>query len=121
MRHVMSAKLFASLCLFPTLVAACGGSDPTSPDPVATTSVSVLDDVFAPANILVDPGATVTWTWAGDNPHRIRWVSAGLGDSPLQTTGAHQQAMPQGAGTYAYYCTEHGTPTSGMRGSVIVE
>lgn len=121
MRPKRSARRVPALGLVLIVLSACGGSDPVSSDPVATTSVSVRDNVFAPANILVDPGATVTWTWAGSTPHRIRWVSAGLGDSPLQAAGTHQATLPQAPGTYAYYCTEHGTPTTGMRGSVIVE
>jgi plastocyanin len=117
----MSASRLGLFGLVVALASGCGGSDPVSADPVATTTVSVRDDLFVPPNIIVDPGATVTWTWSGSRPHRIRWVSAGLSDSPLQTNGTHQATMPQAPGTDAYFCTEHGSATAGMRGTVVVE
>jgi len=118
---------------------ACGGSDsPSDPGdpgdpgngpppppgnggPVATTSVSVRDNVFDPAAITVSPGATVTWTWAGNEPHNVTWVESDLTDSSTQTSGTYQAAMPSASGELVYYCTLHGTPTGGMRGTVQIQ
>jgi plastocyanin len=97
-------------------VAACG-DDGTGPDPVATTSVSIEDDRFTPQHIRVSPGATVTWTWTGSNNHNVNFAAAGIADSPFQTAGQHQGAMPSTPGTYAYECQVH----SGMNGSVLVQ
>lgn len=117
----------------------CGGSSPTGtgggdpggggnggngsggpPDPVSTTQVSVADDVFLPEDIAVSANATVTWTWVGSDFHDVVWTSAQLDDSPLQRTGVHEVTMPAAGGEYGYYCTIHGSPTSGMGGSVTV-
>jgi plastocyanin len=115
------------------LLGACGGSDsPSDPGdgteppagddgPVATTSVSVRDNLFDPAAITASAGDTVTWTWSGSEPHNVTWVDADLSDSPTQTSGTHQAAMPGESGELVYYCTIHGTPTSGMRGTIDIE
>lgn len=105
------------------LAAGCGDGTtyPGDGGPVATTSVSVRDNFFQPPNIVVSPGATVTWTWQGSLVHNVTWVASSLSDSPDQATGTFGATMPSSAGTHAYYCTFHGTPTSGMRGTVRVE
>jgi plastocyanin len=98
-----------------------GPPDPGDGGPVATTSVSVRDNFFEPRDIVVAPGATVTWTWLGSQVHNVTWVGAALPSSPNQTSGSFGATMPSAPGTRVYYCTLHGTPTSGMRGTVQVE
>jgi plastocyanin len=97
-----------------------GGPNPP-PTPVNTTSVNVTDNAFQPAAIAVQGGATVTWTWTGNEPHNVTWAAGGLTGSPTQSGGNFQATMPQQTGQLVYYCTLHGTPTSGMRGTVLVE
>ncbi len=124
-----------SLPVVALFLAACGGSDSTGPNggqpppppppggngPVQTTSVQVLDSNFNPAAIQVQPGATVTWTWGGSEQHNVTWASGNLSNSPTQTGGTHQVTMPTQTGEYVYYCTLHGTPSGGMRGTVRVQ
>jgi plastocyanin len=102
--------------------AGCGSDSPTEAGngPVPTNQVSVEDFRFTPGQISVPQGSTVTWTWAGQEPHDVVWASGGLPDSQLQTTGTHQVTM-SASGEFVYYCSLHGTPTSGMRGSVRVD
>jgi plastocyanin len=68
-------------------------------DAVRRTQVSVEDFRCDPPQMLVQRGATVTWTWAGQEPQDV--------------VGA--------AGEFVDNCTLHGTPTSGLRGAVRVE
>lgn len=117
------------------LAAGCGSDDPTGPDdngngggggggggePVQTTSVSVQDSQFNPSSIQVSPGATVTFTWTGSLAHNVIWVGGGRPNSGTQTDGTYQAAMPAAATTLTYYCNLHGTPTSGMRGTIRVQ
>jgi plastocyanin len=84
-----------------------GGSDP-----VATSEVSVDDDVFEPAAVEVAAGAAVTWTWVGNNPHNV--TGEGFA-SETQTSGTFSHTFDQ-AGTYAYACTIH----PGMTGTLVV-
>lgn len=126
----------AALLSMALFTVACGGGDggPTDPppgngsqpppggtDPVATTSVQVQDNLFSPAAIRVQAGATVTWTWSGSQLHNVTWVAGNLANSPTQSSGTHQVTMPSQTGELVYYCTLHGTPTGGMRGTVRIE
>jgi plastocyanin len=88
---------------------------------VQTTSVSVQDSNFNPSAIQVSPGATVTWTWAGSLDHNVIWVSGGLANSTTKASGTHQVTMPTTPGELVYYCSLHGSPNGGMRGTVRVQ
>jgi len=117
---VVTTTLFLLVAL--SSVPACG-SDSTTAPPGEPNTVGVGNDFFNPANLEVDPGTTVTWTWGntGGVQHNVTWVGVELPNSPSQASGTHQVTMPSEAGEYDYYCTLHGTPTSGMRGTVVVE
>jgi len=111
---------------------ACGGSDSTGPSGgggggggggttfTMTTSVTVENNSFTPANIQVSPGATVTWTWAasvGSVQHNVNFASASITDIADFSSGAHTATMPATAGDYTYQCTHH----PGMTGTVRVQ
>lgn len=115
------------------VLAACGGggaTTATTPNPPGggggggggggttcsgtTTSVSVVDNAFNPSCTKVAVGSTVTWTWAGANPHNVTFPTGA--SSATQTTGTFERAFPT-AGTFNYSCTVH----AGMNGSVVVE
>ncbi|MEX1258611.1 MAG: plastocyanin/azurin family copper-binding protein [Gemmatimonadota bacterium] len=106
-------------------MAGCGSDSPAAPEntePVATNAITVRDNFFTPSNVSVPAGETLTWTWAGGDQHNVTWVAAGLPNSPTQSSGAHQVTLSDAvSGTLSYYCTIHGTPTSGMRGLVQVQ
>jgi plastocyanin len=120
--YVRNGAAFTALVLL-GLAAGCGdgSTDPGDGEPVATTAVSVRDNFFQPPDIVVAAGSTVTWTWQGSQVHNVTWVAVSLPDSPDQVTGTFEATMPSAAGTHVYYCTFHGTPTAGMRGTVRVE
>jgi plastocyanin len=82
-------------------------------------SVTVRDTAFAPVEATVRAGGVVTWTWTGTLEHDITWISASFPEADDRSTGTHQVTFPS-AGTFGYYCSIHGTPTTGMRGSVKV-
>jgi len=84
-------------------------------------TVSVRDDFFSPTPATIAAGSRVVWNWVDSHLHNVTWVNdpASNSDSPTQQSGVHEVAFLN-AGVYDYYCTIHGTPTSGMRGSVVV-
>ncbi len=107
-------------------VAACGG-DPTGNGDDggggggggATTSVTVGNNFFNSPDIIVDPGATVTWTWTGGgDQHNVTFASDRIAGSPTQTTGTYAVTMPNTPAVYSYSCTIHGAAI--MSGSVRV-
>ena len=112
---------------------ACGGSSPVISDPFGggggnggagpapTNAVSVRDHAFEPARISVSRSDVVVWTWNGLAEHNVTWVEPGLVDSPTQADGTHEARMPAVPGEFGYYCTIHGSPSAGMRGTVVVQ
>lgn len=87
---------------------------------VANGAVSVEDNLFNPDAVNVSVGGKVTWTWNGAVDHNVTWVSGGFTNSATQTAGTHEVTFGS-TGTYQYYCTIHGSPSAGMRGSVTVQ
>jgi plastocyanin len=83
------------------------GSDPNDETAVVgVTDVRGEDFAFSPANIVVDVGATVTWT----NEHGVSHTVSSGGDelaSPLFGRGETYRRTFDEAGTYAYYCKPH--------------
>ncbi len=84
-----------------------------------TVTVSMEDNFFAPANITVEPGTTVTWVQNGENPHTTTSYD-GLWDSGLLPGGSGQtfSFTFNEPGVYEYFCIPH--EDLGMVGSVTV-
>lgn len=104
-----------------------------SPGAIAAgpNDVAIVDNSYDPGTITVTPGATVTWTHAGNFPHSVTaddssWDSSPAGCSTTATAGCmsggqtFQRAFPA-AGSFRYYCKVHGGPNGqGMSGTVQV-
>jgi plastocyanin len=108
------------------LAAACGGGSdtPTNPiipstpsNPIATTSVSLQDNVFNPADILVSPSAVVTFDNTDGIAHNVIFANQSIASIPTWTSGNRTATMPATPGTYSYTCTIH----AGMSGTVKVQ
>jgi plastocyanin len=84
-------------------------------------TVSIRDNTFSPANLSIEDGTTVRWVNDGRNVHNVtpgrRSTSYGSGN--LKPGKSYVQTFPE-AGSFAYYCTLHGTPTSGQHGRVSI-
>lgn len=79
-------------------------------DPVVTSerlvSVEVFDSDYAPRDLTVDAGATVTWEFTGDLPHNVT-DDRGTFESPTLNKGEEWALTLDEPGTYYYYCTLH--------------
>ena len=98
----------------------CGG-DPYGPT-ARGNAVTVVNNQFRPASLLLQGGNTVTWTWnSGGVAHSVTFQDGQVSSGPPQTQGTHQRTFGA-AGTYRYRCTEHSSAdfNSGMIGTVIV-
>jgi plastocyanin len=96
-------------------LAGCSSGATTPASPVATTTVDLPKSYkFVPASILVDVGATVTWTNNDNFTHNVTF-----GDEPSKTMKPGESATREfpAAGTFPYQCTLH---PQDMQGTVIV-
>jgi len=75
---------------------------------------------FAPADIVVDVGSTVTWTNSDNFTHSVQFKDGGLPTDPMmiEPGGAPVTFTFSQAGTFHYQCSLH--PTN-MQGTVTVE
>ncbi len=70
------------------------------------TSVEITGDQFAPANLQVKVGTTITWTNKDSVAHSVTFKN-GMKDSGLFTQGKSYSYTFTKAGTFAYYCIVH--------------
>ena len=93
------------------------GSDPSKETPaLGVTEVRLEDFGFAPANIVIDAGTTVTWTNYDDVDHTVTSDEGDVLDSERfgeDGTFRHTFDTP---GEYYYHCEPH----SNMHGLVTV-
>jgi plastocyanin len=97
------------------------------PPPPSGDAVTVGNNQFAPADLTVSAGRTVTWTWdsctGGDGygngqscvSHNVTFDQGA--SSSTKSSGTFFRAFPA-AGTYPYHCTIHG---ASMSGRVVVQ
>ena len=84
------------------------GSDPADETPVVgVTDVRIEDFAFAPANIEVDVGATVTWTNEDGVGHTVTSDGSDELDSPLLEEGEVYENTFTTPGAYQYFCRPH--------------
>jgi len=109
----------AALAVF--VLGACGGGDATPSGP--TVAVAITDTTFTPAEVTMSAGGAVQWTNTSKTErHNIIPVVAGSfkKHDELIKNGESVTIVFTKAGDYPYYCSLHGSPTSGQRGTVHV-
>jgi len=125
--HIVRLGLLAAGLL---TAAACGSkggpSGPPNPPPTAVTINLVGTGVpaFNPAEDTLAVGGTVTWQWDAST-HDV----TSTGDPSFISIASHTGAQaPQtifpNAGTYRFFCSNHGTSTTtgcGMCGKLVVK
>lgn len=130
-RIIAGAHRAIATLLVPCIMtlAACGGggtdggggtgivNPPPSGGPVTSTSVSMSGSAFAPRNILVSPGATLTFTNNDGYDHNVAFTTGSVTPIDAFSSGSRTTVAPSVAGTYDYRCTIH----AGMNGTVQVQ
>lgn len=103
----MVDRRLSLLAAAPLVVAGCGSGGSSARPPVL--SVTLHNDTYAPADILVKVGDTVEWVWAdGSVPHNIDGASdLGPFDSGAPTTSGMWMFRFKQAGTFQYHCDVH--------------
>lgn len=122
----------ALLAVAALALSACGddneGSSPaaTAPAPASTesapapasggTAVAMKGFQFAPKDVTVKVGDTVTWTNEDDAPHNVVAADEAFSSENFAKGEAFEYTADK-AGTFAYECTLH----PGMEGSLTVQ
>jgi plastocyanin len=144
----MRTRIFAVVALVALLAPACGSSKKntatgtTLPAAFAhpvdlrgkatggeypEVDVAAKDNDFSPTAIRIDPGTTVKFTNQGRSPHDITAVV--FGQPTGKEMGVAAAAFGPGKtyeyrfaspGVYRYYCSLHGSPSTGMIGEIVV-
>ncbi len=90
-----------------------------------TETIKALDNNFLPGALTIEAGTEVVWDNIGRNDHDVTPVD----DLAAATWGVKADAFaPKDTyshvfdqpGTYAYFCTIHGTAKAGMIGTIVV-
>ena len=71
-----------------------------------TALVGIDNFTFAPAEITVTAGSTVTWVNHDDIPHVVADTAKGFRSPVLDTDGSYAMAFDK-PGTYSYFCALH--------------
>ena len=130
--------LFVLAAAAVAMAAGCGAEDqvdaaespPAVPDDAVVmtgeSSVEIIvgDNNFEPQVIVISPDTQVKWTNTGRNRHNV--ISAD--DEPTFEQIDTEQLDEGGSadrtfsvvGAYPYYCSIHGSPNRGQRGSILV-
>jgi plastocyanin len=101
-----------------------GGGDPNTPAGCAGVQAKIqinsAGTTFSPSSVTIDPGQPVCWTWTATvDQHNIKGNDGSFTSGPPANAGTFQRTFST-PGTFPFHCQVHGTPTSGMRGTVIV-
>ena len=89
--------------------------------PCPAGTVCMTSGTFDPPSVTISRNGSVTFTNESGALHNVLFTSGKPegGDIPLHTSGSRSRKFSS-AGAFGFYCSQHGSPTSGMRGAVIV-
>jgi plastocyanin len=82
-------------------------------------AVDIVQYQFQPTELVVMVGTTVTWTNLDAAAHTVT-ADDGAWSSDLISRHAQWGMTFDTQGEYGYYCVPHGSPGSGMIGTVVV-
>ena len=101
---------------------ACGGDNEVTLVDGVEETVTVLDNTFRPGELEIAAGTEVEWSNRGRNDHNVLPVEGedwGVQATAFQPGDTYRYRFTE-PGTYAYYCSLHGTTTKGMVGTIVV-
>ncbi len=118
--RLRGVTLLAAAALLTAVVGGCAPAGSSAASPVATSAVDLPPSyVYAPTDIAVAAGTTVTWTNNDHFSHSVQFLDGGLPTDPLvMDPGAAATFTFESTGVFHYQCHLH---PQNMRGSVTVK
>jgi plastocyanin len=107
--RLFSATLLLSL-------AAMAGPAAAAPRAVRTIDVTIVNFLYSPDPVTIDPGDTIRWTNLDSAPHSSVSIQPGFATLTL-AQGQSTTTLFARSGTFAYVCGIHG---ASMRGTIVV-
>ena len=95
-----------AVALLVLLLAAGLAARPVQPVSAAAHSVSIANFAFAPANLTIAAGDTVTWTNNDQTAHTSTSDNGAWDSGPLQPGASFSHTFTT-AGTFSYHCSIH--------------
>lgn len=86
----------------------------------AEVTVTIRDNTFSPRHVTIDPGTVVEWVNEGRNDHNVLPDEGDEFESRTIEPDERYEHRFDEPGTYEYYCSFHGAPGRGQRGTVVV-
>jgi plastocyanin len=96
------------------------GTAPAGAQSGGTSKVTVGDNYFKPTDVEVTAGTKVTWTNRGKILHSVTPNKGKKFGTKELSRGKSYSYKFKKPGTYAYYCTFHGSPGKGQHGTIVV-
>lgn len=117
--NLRGVTLMAAAAVLVGILAGCAQAGESAPSPVAVSAVDLPPSYrFAPADISVGAGTTVTWTNNDHFSHSVQFMDGGLPSKPLAMEPGQVVTFTfERPGLYQYQCHLH---PQNMRGSVTV-
>jgi plastocyanin len=112
---VMSAMVLTAAGALGALTAVPAGAQSSS-----SGKVTVGDNYFKPADVEVTAGTKVTWKNTGKVVHSVTPDKGKKFGTKELSHGKSYSYKFKTPGTYAYYCTFHGSPGKGQHGTIVV-
>ena len=113
-----------TLAVSAVVLAAAGAFGPFAPVSAGAQSssskVTVGDNYFKPEDLEVTAGTKVTWTNKGKILHSVTPDKGKKFGTKELSRGKSYSYTFKKPGTYAYYCTFHGSPGKGQHGTIVV-
>src|SRR5687768_5207013 len=119
-----AAVIAAAVVALAVALTGCGEDEPELVEGVQEP-VDALDNSFAPEEITVQAGTEIVFANKGRNEHNVIPAEEGqfeeIPKEDLEPGAAPVTRRFTETGTFDYYCSIHGTATTGMIGTITVE
>jgi plastocyanin len=114
------ALVVSAAAVSATIALGAVGVAPAGAQSSGSGQVTVGDNFFKPADVEVTAGTKVTWKNTGKVLHSVtpdKGKKFGTKELSRGKTYSYTFKKP---GTYAYYCSFHGSPGKGQHGTIVV-